>query len=209
MSYTYNAGMASRTDVFKMSSAFITQRLFQGKPVSEKVWIVSCALVIIGFVAYQLLLASWLDTSKLAKGSAKVAIDDILKFSTLFVVTRVLSGSGAAEQQTITGTLFSGEKVSQEDWVKDSGLFIASLVTYDLLFNDLVADKTSHLSAAQQVAVGDVFKWFSVFGFHNFAKGGEFDKEWFVSISGFVTGFVIYDLVVEKYAGKYITDGKF
>lgn len=197
MSYSYNVGMASRTDVLKMSSAFITQRLFEGKPLDDKLWIVSSALVIIGFVAYQLLIASWLDTGKIASGSARVALDDILKFATMFVVVRLLSGGVSAE----------GNQVSQEEWVKDSGLFIASLVTYDLLLNDLVVDKTSGLEKTQQVVVGDIIKWSSVFAFHQFAKGGEFDREWMMSTAGFVSGFVIYDVLVAKYLGGYVEKG--
>lgn len=200
MTYSYNSGMASRTDVLKMSSAFITQRLFQGKPLDEKLWVVSSALVIIGFITYQLLIASWLDTSKIASGSAKVAIDDILKFSTMFVVSRVLAGD-------VSYNLEGDKVVSQADWVKDSGLFIASLVTYDLLLNDLVIDKTSHLEKSQQLAISDVFKFTFVFSAHNFLKGGEFDKEWMLTTSGFVTGFVIYDIVVQKFFSNYIEKG--
>lgn len=197
MSYSYNVGMASRTDVLKMSSAFITQRLFEGKPLDDKLWIVSSALVIIGFIAYQLMIASWLDTSKIAQGSAKVALDDILKFSTMFVVSRVLSGGQSGE----------GTQVTQEEWVKDSGLFIASLVSYDLLFSDLVADKTAHMDKTQQIVITDILKMSFVFSAHNFVKGGEFDKEWMISSAGFITGFVIYDVIVSKYLGGYIEKG--
>jgi hypothetical protein len=196
-----NIGMAARTDVFKTSSALITQRLFQGKPLDDKLWIVSSALTIIGFVTYQLLIASWLDTNKLATGSAKVAIDDIIKFSTMFVVSRVLSGGAASEP--------GAEALSQEQWVKDSGLFIASLVTYDLLFHELVAEKTAHLDRSVNVAVNDAIKFSVVFTVNNFAKGGEFDRAWFMTSSGFITGLVIYDIIVERFAGKYIADGKF
>jgi hypothetical protein len=196
---SHNVGMAARTDVFKVSSALITQRLFQGKPLDDKLWVVSTALTVIGFVAYQLLVNSWLDTSKLAKGSAKIAIDDIIKFSTMFVVSRVLSGGAASE----TG----GSVMSNEEWVKDSGLFIASLVTYDLLFHDLVSQKTAHLDKSVNTAVNDAIKMAVVFTVNNFAKGGEFDKAWMMTSAGFITGLVIYDLVVERYAGKYIADG--
>jgi hypothetical protein len=199
MSYSYNTGMASRTDVFKVSSALITQRLFEGKPMDDKVWMVSCMLVIIGFIAYQLLIASWLDTSKIAKGSGKVALDDVLKFSTMFVVSRVLSGGGPRET--------AGPIMSHDDWVKDSGLFIASLVTYDLLFHDLVQEKTADLEKPQRLAVNDALKMTTVFTMHNFVKGGEFDRAWMMSTAGFVTGFIVYDLVVSKIFGDYIEKG--
>lgn len=199
MSYSYNVGMASRTDVFQTASAHITRRLFEGKPVDDKVWIVSVALVIVGFVAYQLLIASWLDTSKLASGSAKVAINDVLKFSTMFVVSRVLSGGAGWDSET--------PGMSQEDWVKDSGLFLASLVTYDLLFNDLVNEKTKEMDRTVKVVVNNAAKWMSVFAFHNFAKGGEFNKAWLMSSSGFVTGLIVYDLVIATYINKYIDAG--
>jgi hypothetical protein len=194
-----NVGMAARTDVFKTSSALITQRLFQGREIDDRMWIVSTALTIIGFITYQLLVASWLDTSKIAKGSAKVAIDDILKFSTMFVVSRMLSGGDDKE--------FKGEVITQDQWVRDSGLFIASLVTYDLLFHELVQQRTAELDKSINTAVNDVIKMSVVFTVNNFIKGGEFDREWMMSSAGFITGLVIYDVIVEKYAGKYITEG--
>jgi hypothetical protein len=200
-----NIGMAARTDVFKVSTALITQRLFQGKPLDERLWIVSSALAIIGFIAYQLLVASWLDTSKLATGAAKVAVDDIIKFSTMFAVAGLLSG-GTSAQLMATGDAAS---VSQEQWVKDAGLFIASLVTYDLLFHEMVAERTAHLDRTVSLAANDAIKFSVVFTVNNFAKGGEFDKAWFMSCGGFITGLVIYNVIVERYAGKYITDGKF
>jgi hypothetical protein len=196
---SYNVGMAARTDVFKVSSALISQRLFEGKPMDDKLWVVSTALTVIGFVTYQLLLASWLDTSKLAKGAAKVAIDDILKFSTMFVVSRVLSSGAASE----TG----GATMTQEEWVKDSGLFIASLVTYDLLLHDLVSARTAGLEGGVKTAVNDAVKMSVVFSVNNVLKGKEFDRAWFMTSAGFITGLVVYDLVVERYAGKYITEG--
>lgn len=202
-----NIGMASRTDVFKVSSALISQRLFQGKPIDERLWVVSSALAIIGFIAYQLLIASWLDTTKLAKGSssAKVAIDDILKFSTMFAIAGILSGGTAAELMA-TGDPAS---VSQEEWIKDSGLFIASLVTYDLLFHDMVSNKVAQLDKSVHTAVNDTIKMSVVFTVNNLAKGGEFDKAWFMSCGGFILGLIVYDMIVEKYAGKYIADGKY
>lgn len=198
MSYSYNAGMAARTDIFKVSSALITQRVFEGKPMDDKLWLVSCFLTVIGFVIYQLLLASWLDTSKVAKGAAKVAIDDILKFSTMFAVSRVLSSGAASETSSI---------MSQEEWIKDSGLFIASLVTYDLLFHELVVAKTATLDGPIKSATNDAIKMSVVFTVNNALKGKEFDREWFMTSAGFITGLVIYDVVVEKYAGKYINEG--
>jgi hypothetical protein len=198
-----NIQSAARGDVFKFSSAVIAQRLFEGKPLNTNLWVVATVLSIIGFVAYQLLLNSWLDTSKLASGSAKVAIDDILKFSTMFVVGRILT-SGLASG--FTG-VEAGTAMNNEEWIKDSGLFIASLVTYDLLLSDLVANKTVNLDRNVNLAVNDGIKMSIVLSCYNFAKGGSFDKQFLVSSGGFITGLVVYDLLIEKFAKKYIDTG--
>jgi hypothetical protein len=194
-----NIGMAARTDVFKWVSAVTAERLMQGKPVDDKLWIVAAALTIIGFVAYQLLVASWLDTSKFAKGSAKVALDDIVKFSTMFAVCRVLT----------TGAYWQRDGLTSAEYIKDCGFFIASLVTYDLLFSDLVAAKTMHMNKGVQTAVNDVLKLTVLFTMYNFAQGGAFDQAWLMTSGGFMLGCVVYDLAIEKVSPftKYINNG--
>jgi len=186
MTYGGNIEMAAKMDVFKNASALIFQKLFQSgyQGLDERVWVVSTALTIIGFVSYQLLIASWFDTSKFVQGSAKVALDDILKFSTMFIVRQLLSG----------------QSLSDPEFVREMGLFVGSLVAYDLVLHNIVHKQTERLSdATLALTVRDVTKFGLVFTMINFAKGGEFDKQWMLSTGGFVTGLAVYDVIVSKY----------
>lgn len=185
---SYNVELAAKTDVLKTASALITQRIFEGKPINDRVWIVTTALTIIGFVSYHLLIASWFRSEDHFKGSAKVSVDDVARFSTMFIVSQLMSGGSLSDPQ----------------WVRDSGSFIASLVMYDLLFHNLVSQRLSNLDVTARTAIADVLKFGTVFTVNNFAKGGAFDNTWMMSTGGFITGLVIYDVLVSKY-----TQGKF
>lgn len=175
--------LGSKTSILWNASALISQRLFERKPLDDKIWIVSTALTIIGFVAYQILIASWLDTSKYLVGSTRVALDDTLKFSTMFFISRLLSG----------------QSLSDPEWIKTSGLFVGSLVTYDLLAHNIVAEKTATMDPAMATTITDVLKFGSTFAVHNFLTGGEFNNEWTMSTVGFLVGVIIYDMFISKY----------
>jgi len=181
--WTNSVNFAAKTDVSRVATALITQRLFQKKPLNEQVWIVSTALTILGFVSYQLLINSWFDTSKLAEGSSKQAIDDILKFSTMYFITRLLSG----------------QSLSDPEWIKDTGLFVGSIVLYDVALHDVVNNRTANLDKNVGIVLRNLAKWGGVLSAHNFAKGGEFDNEWMMTTAGFVTGLCVYDVVLSKY----------
>jgi len=186
----YNVELAAKSDVLKTASALITQRVFEGRPLDDRVWVVSTALTIIGFVAYHIMIASWFRSESHFSGSAKVAVDDAARFGTMFVVSQIMSGNS----------------LSDPNWIRDSGLFIASIVLYDLLFHNVVSGKLGEIQLDSGVkgALGDAIKIASVFSINNFAKGGEFDNTWMMSTGGFITGLAIYNIVVEKY-----TKGKF
>ncbi len=184
----YNSEINAKIDIFKNATAYLTQRLFQNPktPVDDRAFFMQSALVIIGFVAYQLMIASWLRTENYVNGSAKIALDDTLKFMTMFAITRLLSGGS----------------LSDPEWIKQSGLFIAAIVAYDMLLHNMVNNKLTSLQPTTALAVNDVLKWGSVFAMHNFAMQGEFDRSWMLSTGGFCLGYVIYDLFIGKYTEK-------
>lgn len=194
---SHNLGMASRGDLMKFTTAVITERLFQGKPLDDKVWIVAACLTIIGFVSYNLLITTWLDTSKYASGSVKTAIDDVLRFGTLFMVCRLLSG----------GAYWQNAEASNAEWIKDSGIFLVSIVVYDLALDEAVKNRLSKFTGATNTALNDGIKWMTIFSTINFLKGGEFNKEWMLTAGGFTTGLMVYSLLVERVVKNYVSSG--
>lgn len=194
-----NLSMASRGDLLKFSTGVITERLFQGKPLNDKVWIVAACLTIIGFVSYNLLVASWLDTSKYLTGSVKRTVDDILRFATLFMVCRLLSG----------GAYWQNAEASNAEWIKDSGLFLASIAVYDLALEEAVRARLQTLAdGSTNTALNDGVKWMTIFSTINFLKGGNFNTEWLMTAGGFTAGLMIYDVLVERIVRDYVASGK-
>jgi hypothetical protein len=187
----YNVNPLATGDIFWNASAWITQRLFQKQagvaPAIEDnhVWIVTTAVTILGFLAYRILIDSWLRSENFLNGAAKVAFDDTLRFTVMFSVVQLLSGGS----------------LSDPEWVKTSGLFVGSLVTYDLLAHNMVAEQTRHLNPNVATAVQDVVKFGVAFTLHNFATKGAnaFDKNWAITTAGYLTGVAIYDLFLAQY----------
>jgi hypothetical protein len=180
---SYNIESASQGDIIKTSSALLAQRIFEGKPLDDRLWVVSSALTVIGFVAYHLLITSWFRSENYFAGSAKVAIDDIARFSMMFGISRILSG----------------ESLSDPAWVQRTGSFITSIAIYDLLLHNVISRKLNHLDETTQTAVSDVIKFGTVLAAQNAAIGGTFDKTWMMSSGGFLTGLVVYDVAISKF----------
>lgn len=186
---------AAKTDILKISSALLTQRLFKGKSITDNIWITSSILTIIGFVSYQLLINSWFKTGKFVSGSAKLALDDILKFMTMFIVSRILSSGAGKDSET--------PELDFNNWIKDVSMYISMLVLYDILVQEHVTSSMNKKFNSQTVlAINDALKFTSTLAFTNFVSGGEFNQEWYVSTFGFVGGLVIYDLYLYKLTNK-------
>lgn len=187
----YNVNPLATGDIFWNASALISQRLFQkqiGVPSAiedNQVWIVTTAVTILGFLAYRLLIDSWLRSENFVSGAAKVAFDDTIRFTVMFAIMQLLSGGS----------------LSDPEWIKTTGLFTGSLVFYDLLAHNFVVDKTRNLNANVASAVQDVVKFGVALSVHNFAtKGADaFDKNWAVTTAGYLTGVAVYDLFLSQY----------
>jgi len=191
----YNINPLAQADIFWNASSLIAQRLFSSKfgskqeVVFDQVWVVVVGVTILGFLAYRILIDSWLRTENFVSGSAKLALDDILRFTTMYAVVQLLSGGS----------------LTDPTWIKESGLFVGSLVFYDLLLHNLVAERTKNLTVPAQTAINDVLKFGVAFVCHNFALGKEFNQEWMISTAGFLTGVGVYDMFIDKYISGKLT----
>lgn len=188
----YPTSNLASTDIFWNMSALITQRFVQQKgsvvPNIEDnhVWMVTTAITILGFLAYRLLIDSWLRSENFISGPAKTAFDDTLRFTTMFAIMQILSG----------GSLLNSE------WAKSTGLFVGSLVFYDLLADPFVTKFAGkHFEKKPNVvsAIKDVAKFGCAFTAFNFMTNGKFDKQWLISTAGYLSGVAIYDLLLAQY----------
>lgn len=109
---------AALDDVLKVGTMLVVSRLLAGGSLNDAAWQKASALTLVGFVAYDL--GSFRVTDVVAANCAnnvKAAVEDTVKFGTMYAVSRYLSG------QEFT-----------REYLMESGAFIAGLVSYDLLF---------------------------------------------------------------------------
>ena len=186
----YNVNPLATADIFWNASALIAQRLFQNRfevpseIQDNQVWVVTTAVTILGFLAYRILIDSWLRSDKFLTGAAKVAFDDTLRFTVMFTIVQLLSGGS----------------LTDSEWIKSTGIFTGSLVFYDLLLHNFVSRKTKGLNQNVSMAIGDVLKFGVAFVLHNYAIKGPnaFDDNWRITTLGYLTGVAVYDLFLAK-----------
>jgi hypothetical protein len=120
-----------------------------------------------------------------------VAVDDMLKWLTMFMVVQLISGGSLSDPQ----------------WIKETGLYISAIVAYDITLGNFVTSRMQSLDSTLALAANDLVKWGTIFAAQNFVNGGEFDKQWFMSKGGFLTGIVVYDILIDKYTQKLVKAG--
>ena len=102
-------------DILKVGTMLVASRLLSGQQLNDTNWMRESAFMLAGFAAYDLVTVHAVDTSRF-DNKVKLALDDVIKFSTMFTVKQWLSG---------------GE--FDLKWAKASGFYMVGLVAYDLL----------------------------------------------------------------------------
>ena len=108
-------------------------------------------------------------------------MDDILKFGTMLVASRFLSGL----------------PLNDNNWMKETASILAGFVTYD--FVTIHAYDTSGFSTVNKLAINDVIKFGTMFIVSRFLSGNEFNSEWAMSSTGFIVGLLAYDYLLVSY----------
>ena len=199
----YNVNPLALGDIFWFTSgatgAHLSENAAGISPLAgdTRSWLTIGFISILGFVAYRILIESWFRTENFVSGAAKIALDDALRWTTIFAVVQ----------------LFTGGSIFENSWINNTGLFVGSVVFYDLLANNFVVDRTKHLKPNVALGVQDVVKYGTVISLYTFLLGGSnaFDKRWFVTTVGWLIGIAIYDIFLAKHLigddglyGKYI-----
>ena len=187
--------LKSRNDIFKFASAFLIQRLIAGDSVFDNKWISVTVVTIVGFLAYELLMSPSIRAqAQMQQGVAVVALEDVVKFLTMFIVTYAVMGQSSFDASPYN---------SREEWMHQSGLFVGSLLMYDILFERIVRDKLMFINKPMRVALNDGLKLGSVLILTNYANGRNFDNSWIKNAGGFTLGLMAYDYISERW-GKSI-----
>lgn len=166
-----------KSDWYKFGVAYVVAQLLMMKQL-DKEWAVSTLLTLLGFTAYQVFTSNVIDSGRVAHGTFKNALDDVLKFGTMLIVSHLLSG----------GSIYDPE------WQKETATILAGFVAYDLV-TYRVADAVG-LQGNVNVALNDVVKYGTMFVGSRLLMGKPLDREWAISSGAFVAGLVVWDLVL-------------
>lgn len=165
-----------RIDSGHFGTAMLSAQLLSGKSVTDRDWLKSSLLTLVGFAVYQVLVKQLVKTDGVAHVNVRSALDDILKVGTMLVASRYLSG----------------QPLNDPNWMKESAFILAGFVTYDLAVVH-VAD-TSSLSKRHRMAADDVVKFSTMFVVSRWLAGQEFNMEWAKGCAYYIAGLVAYDM---------------
>jgi hypothetical protein len=183
----YNVNPLAIGDIFWAFSGNASQKLFRvaGGVDDNYRWLVITFITIIGFLAYRVLIDSWLRTENFVSGPAKVALDDTLRWTTILAVVYLGLGGSIFDQAFFYSVLS----------------VVGPLVLYDFLLNDFVIEKTKELEPNVAKAIQDVAKYGLSFtaGALLLNGGNALDSRFLISIAGWLTGIALYDLFLEKH----------
>lgn len=167
----------------KLGFAFAVSRVITTQTVSsleDRKWLMETLLILVGFTAYHMLTARVIDTSAIATGKHKNALDDVLYFGTMLVVARVLSGKSLVD----------------EKWQKGCLYMLTGFVTFDYVTSYGV-DRVTGSSVAKSNA-NDVLKFGTMYSVSRYLAGETFDKQWLVESGSFIVGLVLYNTIFLK-----------
>ncbi len=176
-----------KTDIFQFGMALILSHIASGRGLFEdNAHNMKAILVtLIGFAVYQVAVARvWLD--KVMPGSARVAIDDTLKFTCALFIGKLLLDPYGIFTLDFTATTFH---------------ILVSFLAYNGIIAKYVTSKMikDNMSLKEIMALNDTFKYlFSLFlaGILNTLSGVRFMTGEYLRLTlGYTTGIVLYDLL--------------
>lgn len=167
-----------RIDSGHFGTAMLTAQFLSGKSLSDKDWLKSSLLTLVGFAVYQVLVKHIIKTDNVSPVNVRSAIEDLLKVGTMLLVSRYLSG----------------QPINDPNWLKESLFIIAGFITYDLAVVH-VAD-TTKLAPRVKASVDDVVKFTTMFVVSRWLSGNEFNAEWAKGCVFYMTGLVAYDMIL-------------
>ena len=138
----------------------------------------------IGVLIYTYVICSVVDTGSIERSDCKMFVDDMLKFGTLFIFLR----------------LISGESLSDPIWLAEIFYTFIGFFVYDFIVLNLIdahiPKKNNHMSIKARQSFGDAVKFLTMFVISRYISGKEFTSQWIFNVTGFILGIVAYDLLI-------------
>lgn len=167
------------TDWVKNGTMFSVARWLSGESLLDRAWQMSTLYTLVGFTAYQLSSRNIVDTD--LAGTYKPIADDWIKFGTMFIVARMLSG----------GSLFD------TTWIMSCVATLIGFTVYNLVVTKYVKGSELSNSAPVATSIDDATKWAVMFLVSRLITcESVLDPKWAASSIATIVGFIAYDLLV-------------
>ena len=128
----------------------------------------------IGIIIYTYVICSIIDTKLIEQDDIRIFIDDILKFGTLFIFMRLLSGESLRDSIWIAEIMYTF-----------LGFFIYDFVIFNII-DRYIPKKTNEFAVKARQSFSDAIKFLTKRTITRYISGKEFTIQWILYVVGFI-----------------------
>ena len=170
-------------DTIKWAIMFVISIWVSGGTLADKAWQLSSLYTILGFLTYNISTRNFLAPMKGSKDSSavKLVVDDWMKFGTMFITARALSGESLLNHNWIYGVLAT----------------MVGYTIYDVLTVKFAKGNQLTYKVGLQNAIDDWMKFGTMFIVARLLSCDSFfDPKWAASCIGMLVGFTVFDVTL-------------
>ena len=185
MSITSDILSSIKLDSGRFGSALVSQQVLSGNSIRDTEWIKSTILVLIGFAVYQLIVRRYVTfTKSLADYNLENATENFIKFGTMLIISRALSG----------------RKLNDSNWLFEIYTILAGFLFYDTVVSHGYSYLVSkyNLSCKSSLVLYDVMQFGTMFTVSRWLSGQPMNYEWVFSSTTYIIGIALYDYFFGK-----------
>ena len=94
-------------DTLKVGTMLVVSRLLAGGSVTDEDWIMSSVYTLLGFAAYQVVVANVVPFEKVENGTLRNAVQNSAKVGTMMIVSRLLAGGSIQDEKWMTSSAYT------------------------------------------------------------------------------------------------------
>ena len=166
-------------DTLKWGVMFVISKWISGGSLADKAWQMSSLYVLLGFLTYNISTRNFMDTA----GPMKLVLDDWLKFGTMYITARLLSGASLLDQTWLYSTLAA----------------LVGFTVYDLVTSKSVKGNRLTYVTGLQNTIDDWVKFGTMFIVARLLSCQSFfDPAWATGCIGMLVGFSVFDVTLSQ-----------
>ena len=119
----------------------------------------------------------------------RAMVQDVLNFSTMFIVSRLLAGKALDDNAWMMSCLYT----------------LLGLIAYNLIVKKIVPN---NMNGVMEKVMNSVLKWGTMLLVSRLLSGEPLNNEWMMSTTYTLLGFIAFDVIVEDLLPKKVTGNK-